>query len=40
MGDNISDNGKLENNMEKAFMLLKTEKENKDYGKKEKELNG
>jgi hypothetical protein len=40
MGDNISEIGKLENNMEKAFMLLKTEKENKDYGKMEKELNG
>ena len=40
MGEGIKENGKMENNMEKEFLLMIKEKQEADYGKMEKELNG
>lgn len=40
MEENTKDNGLMENNMEKVFILTPREKKNKENGLMEKELNG
>ena len=40
MGENMSENGKKENNMEKGCILMKKEKKKSEFGLREKEWNG
>jgi len=40
MAEYIKDNGKMGNNMEKEFILIKVKLKERENGMKEKELNG